>query len=460
MNPALLNRLRKGVASEVFANLTRIIIQVGGVPLFLAFWGNEGYGEWLLLTAILGYLRLSSVGFGQATRNQMAMDVSAGEHDRALGFFQSTSLLFLLIALIVLGGMSLAAAAAPSLHSFLNFDRLSVNDLQHVLLTLGLVIAINLQVEVLDAGFRCEGHYGLSTFLIVISDLVTFGLVVTVLMAGGDQVMGMTCYLFGAVFRFACLRLMLYRLAPWIDFGVEKASLRTIRMLTLPSLAFMAFPLGQAMSLQGALIVIGAVLGPAAVVTFNTVRMLSRYTAHLTVTFARIGSPEIAYAYGRGDMTLVRQVHRQVCRLGFWAAFLACSFLAITAPWILARWTSGQVAASPEVYLTLLGAVWIWAGHTLAATVLQATNNHQRFAFVFLLSAIAGLLLTILFAQSLGLSGAALAGLLVEFALLAYVLPRAAGFGGGDVRTFLRHVLTPPSPMMLRHLRTKTIGSS
>ncbi len=458
MNPAFFDRLRKGIASEVFANLTRIVIQVGGVPLFLAFWGDEGYGEWLLLTAILGYLRLSSVGFGQATRNRMAMDVSAGERDRALGYFQSTSLLFLFIGLIVLAGVGVAAIAAPAIHRFLNFELLGVGGLQHALLILGLVIAINLQVEVLDAGFRCEGHYGLSTFLIMLSDLVIFGLVVIVLMTGSGQVMGIACYLIGTVFRFALLRLVLHRLAPWIVFGLEKASFRTIRTFTLPSLAFMAFPLGQAMGLQGTLIVIGAVLGPPAVVVFNTVRMLSRYTVHLTVTFARIGSPEIAYAYGRGDMALVRQVHWQVCRLGFWAAFLACGFLAIATPWILTLWTQGQVPPWPGVYLTLLAAVLLWAGHTLAANVLQATNNHQRFAMVFLLAGIAGLLLAIPLAKAFSLPGAALASLLVEFALLVYVLPRAARFGGGTVGAFLRHVITPPSPMMLRHLRANTIG--
>ena len=41
MNAAFLDRLRKGIASEIFANLTRIVIQVGGVPLFLAFWGQR-----------------------------------------------------------------------------------------------------------------------------------------------------------------------------------------------------------------------------------------------------------------------------------------------------------------------------------------------------------------------------------------------------------------------------------
>ena len=458
MNPALLDRLRKGIASEIFANLTRVVVQVGGVPLFLAFWGDEGYGEWLLLTAILGYLRLSSVGFGQATRNRMAMEVSAGKRNEALGYFQSTSLLFLVIGMIVLIGVGLAALAAPAIHGFLNFEDLGIEGLQQALVILGCVIAINLQVEVLDAGFRCEGHYGLSTFLIMLSDLVIFALVIAVLVTGRGQVMGVACYLAGSVFRFILLRLVLNRYAPWITFGFDHASFRTVRTFALPSLAFMAFPLGQAMSLQGTLIVIGATLGPPAVVVFNTVRMLSRYTVHLTVTFARIGSPEIAYAYGRGDMALVRQVHWQVCRLGFWAALLACGALALATPWILAVWTQGQINPWPGVYLTLLAAVLVWAAHTLAANVLQATNNHQRFALAFLLAGVVGLGLAVPLTHLFSLPGAALASLLVELAVLVYVLPKAARFGGGRLRDFLLHVATPPSPMMLRHLRAKTVA--
>ncbi|MGI9508980.1 MAG: lipopolysaccharide biosynthesis protein [Geminicoccaceae bacterium] len=458
MNPAFIDRLRKGIASEIFANLTRVVIQVGGVPLFLVFWGDEGYGEWLLLTAILGYLRLSSVGFGQATRNSMAMEVSAGERERALGHFQSTSLLFVVIGLMVMIGVGMAALAAPAIHQFLNFEILGVEGLQQALIILGCVIAINLQVEVLDAGFRCEGHYGLSTFLIMLSELVIFALVIVVLVSGGGQVMGVACYLAGSVFRFCLLRFVLNRYAPWITFGVKNASFRTIRTFTLPSLAFMAFPLGQAMSLQGTLIVIGAVLGPPAVVVFNTVRMLSRYTVHLTVTFARIGSPEIAYAYGRGDMALVRQVHWQVCRLGIWAAILACGFLALATPWILAVWTQGKINPWPGVYLTLLAAVLLWAAHTLVANVLQATNNHQRFALVFLLASVLGLALAVPLTRIFSLPGTALASLLVELAVLVYVLPRAARFGGGTVGGFLQQVAIPPSPMMLRHLKVETTG--
>lgn len=457
MNPALMARIKKGVASEIFANLIRVGIQVTGVPLFLLFWGDEGYGEWLILTAILGYLRLSNVGFGQATRNRMAMEVSAGHRDRALGYFQSTSVLFVGIGALVMALVTVAAWASPMIHDFLNFEILSIQGLAWSLIILGAVIVINLQVEVLDAGFRCEGHYGLSTFLIMLSELVIFLLILLVLMTGGDLVMGIACYLFGTLFRLALLRLVLYRLGDWIVFGMRHACWQTIKDFTLPSLAFMAFPLGQAMGLQGTLIVIGATMGPSSVVVFNTVRMLSRYTVHLTVIFGRIGAPEIAFAYGRGDMALVRQVHWQVCRIGFWAALLACGVLALTTPWLLQIWTQGQIIPWPGVYLTLLAAVLVWTAHALTANVLQATNHHQRFALVFLVVSILGLVLAVPLTKLFNLPGAALAGLLVELALLAYVLPSAARFAGGTISGFLRHVAIPPSPMLLRHLTAKAV---
>ena len=457
MNPALLERIKKGVASEIFANLIRVVIQVTGVPLFLLFWGDDGYGEWLILTAILGYLRLSNVGFGQATRNRMAMEVSAGHRDRALVYFQSTSVLFVVIGALMMALVGLAAYGAGHIHEFLNFEILSIEDLSWSLIILGAVIVINLQVEVLDAGFRCEGHYGLSTFLIMLSDLVIFLLVVLVMVTGGNLVMGITCYLFGTLFRFALLRIKLYHLGSWIVFGIKSASFRTIKEFTLPSLAFMAFPLGQAMGLQGTLIVIGAILGPPAVVIFNTVRMLSRYLVHLTVIFGRIGSPEIAFAYGRGDMALVRQVHWQICRIGFWAAIVVCGILAFMTPWILKIWTQDQINPWPGVYLTLLAAVLVWTAHALIGNVLQATNNHQRLAVVFLIVSVIGLALAVPLTNIFSLPGAALSTLLVELALLLYVLPSAARFAGGTIGGFLRHIAIPPSPMLLRHLRTNAV---
>jgi O-antigen/teichoic acid export membrane protein len=458
LNAALLARVRKGFASELFANLIRIVIQVGGVPLYLTFWGTERYGEWLLLTAILGYLRLSNVGFSQATRNRMAMAVSAGDRKEALGYFQSTSMLFMVMGVLVLALALLASTLAGPIHDFLRFQELSAGDLGLALMLLGGVIVIHLQVELVDAGFRAEGHYGLSTFLVMLTELLIFAMIVAVMASGGGLLQGVACYLLGGIVRFFLLRTVLRRYAPWVRFGFGEARWTTVKSFVAPSLAFMAFPHGQAMTLQGSLIVISAILGPAAVVVFNTMRMMSRYAVHLTVIFARIGSPEIAFAYGKGKLGLVQQVHWQICRIGLWTALAACAALAVLTPWILRIWTGGRIEAMPEVYLPLLAAVFLWAAHTLAANVLQATNHHRGYALMFLAVGVSSLALVAFLAHRFGLEGAAFGTLGGEVALLLYVLPRAARFSGGTVWRLLAHVATPPSPSMLRHLKAHAAG--
>ncbi len=453
MNQGLLARIKKGAASELFANLVRVLGQFAGVPLFLAFWGTTRYGEWLLLTAVLGYLQLSNIGFSMATRTRMAMEVSAGRRAAALGIFQSTAWFFLLIGLAVMALGWLAAWQAETVRGLLNLQDLGVPELRHCLLLLAAVVAVHLQVELVDAGFRAEGHYGLGTFLVTLGELAIFVLTALVLVAGGGMVEAAACQLAGGVLRLVSLRLVLRRLVPWLHFGIAQASRRTVLALAVPSLAFMAFPVGQAMMLQGVLLVIGALLGPAAVVVFNTLRMLTRYTVHLTTMFIRIAGPEMSFAYGRGDLALLRRVHWQVCRVGLWAALVVCLALLAAGPWLLRLWTGGNVAVAMAVYLPLVLMVLCHTAHTLIANVLLATNHHRRYALVFLASSLVTLALTYLMTRELGLAGAAQASLLGELLLLLYVTPGAISFTGGGWRRFLWHILRPPSPSLFWRLR-------
>ena len=59
--------------------------------------------------------------------------------------------------------------------------------------------------------------------------------------------------------------------------GYALASWPRIRELSRPALAFMAFPAGNAISIQGTTILIGFLLNPVAVATFNPMRTLSRF---------------------------------------------------------------------------------------------------------------------------------------------------------------------------------------
>ena len=92
-------------------------------------------------------------------------------------------------------------------------------------------------------------------------------------------------------------RLLVYKL-PWISAGITHASWRRIREATRPALAFMAFPAGNALSIQGMTILIGLMLGPVAVATFNPMRTLSRFAYQILDSIKAAVWPELSAAYG------------------------------------------------------------------------------------------------------------------------------------------------------------------
>ena len=94
--------------------------------------------------------------------------------------------------------------------------------------------------------------------------------------------------------------------SPWICYGIGHANLASIRRLSSPAFAFMAFPVGNAISLQGLTVVVAMVLGPVAVVTFSTMRTLSRVGFQVLNAIARTLWPELSKAFGAGDINLAR----------------------------------------------------------------------------------------------------------------------------------------------------------
>ena len=172
-----------------------------------------------------------------------------------------------------------------------------------------------MQETLFQAAFRCVGKYPLGTMaksLVVLaaflSTMVGVGLhlspvPVTVLYVAVNAV---------GVFA---LWILLRREVPWIRFGIRHAQWAVIRRLTGPALSFMSFPLVNALNLQGILVVIGYVMGPIAVVTFNTARTISRSAAQGMNLINNSIWPEMSAAFGVGAMDIARMLHRRACQI-------------------------------------------------------------------------------------------------------------------------------------------------
>lgn len=437
------SQLRRGLGGQAFSQAVAFAVQIGSVPLFLHFWGTSLYGEWLVLAAFPAYLVISDLGFTTATSNEITMRVSSGEPERALQAFQTTwvfvTVASVLVAAVLIGGALISPVAA-----WFDFERLTDFGAATVLALLLFQVLVNIQTGIAASGLISAGQYGLHSFLTALTRLLGFVLVIVAVVAGAGPVVvaaamaGAECVGFLVVLAFA------RRHSAWMHHGFAGVSRDVFLRLARPSLGFAGFILGNAISIQGPVIVVGAILGPSAVAIFSTLRVLARSVVIFgNVVFATL-RPEVAMAYGRDDIDIMRKLSARAIQFALWLAIAAFAGFMLFGPWVVEIWTVGRIDATQPLFaFMILTAVstLLWAG---TATALYATNNNQAISLIYVVAASVGVVLAIIAAQMAGLSGVAAVLALAEFGVFVMILVRTQAFLGQPFGVLIRRVIVPP----------------
>jgi O-antigen/teichoic acid export membrane protein len=402
------------------------VTQLAGVPILLHFWGTQLYGEWLILFAIPAYLSMTDLGFSQSAANDMTQRVARGDHSGALHVFQSLVVLVLVSAivglLIVTGILNLVP-----LDAWLPFVAISGDAARWILWLLAAEVLVKLTEGVSHAGFRASGAYPLHTSIYYTTLFLQHAGIWLLATLGFGPIAAATVFLVVRAVVTPAVAVLLVRRHSWLRYGLANARVSELRRLAKPAMANIGFPLAQALNIQGMVLVVGAVLGPLAVVTFSALRTLTRLALQAVLTVSHAAEPELALAYGAGDHALLRRLYIQVVRAGLWLALAVAVALSLGGNWVVATWTHGKVAMNSSLFHWLLatavaGGLW-YSG----LIVLKAGNLHIRAACIYALSA--GLAVTLAYAamamtQRLETAGMTL--LLIDAAMAAYTLRAAA----------------------------------
>ncbi len=441
---ALISRLTQGLGAQGYSQAGQIFIRLAEVPLLLGFWGTQLYGEWLMLAAIPVCLAICDGGFTGAAGREMGMRSGAGDRPGTLALFQSTWLLLLLVSLIF-GLFAIVVVQIVPLHDWLGFKVMNPATIKLVTVLLVAHVLVGFQTGLVYGGFWCEGRYAMGMALITTMQLMEFGGLAMASALGGGPVEAALGYLVGRIGGLFLMRLGLYRATPWLRFGWRVATLGEVRRIAAPAFASLAFPLGNALNIQGMRLIVGLVLGPPAVVVFSTLRTLTRLATQPSSIINRLMEPEMASAYGGNRHDVFRRLFNHSCQVALWVSAASCIALVAAGESLLGIWTHGKVSMDWPLYtLLLLGAAVnaVWYTALMAA---YATNRHVRVAFVYSIVYGGGAFgLAYILAEFSGLAGVGSALLLSEIAIAPYVLLKAFHLTGESWGTWLRQVVSPP----------------
>jgi O-antigen/teichoic acid export membrane protein len=438
-------RLMLGFLTNWVGKLSSTVIQFVQIPVFLHFWSVPLYGEWMIVNSIPAYLSFSNVGFGSVAGNEMTMLVARDDRAAAIRVFQSCWWLIAIIctATIVLLSGTLYYLPASRL---LRLTTLGETDTKWIIFYLGVSVLLGQLEQLLQSAYRAIGRYPYGTFLKNMASLFAFGCMIgAVTLGAGARTTALVFALVNvAITIFFCI--LVRRDIPWIEYGWQHASFAEIRKLARPAFAYMGFPLGNALSLQGSLLAVGYALGPTEVVIFSTARTVSRVALQMVQMVNVTFEPEMSIAFGAGNYELTRTLLRRACQLALLVALVLVLVMLSFGPWFLVHWTGGHVPPSRPLLSILLAVVVLYALWSTSGTLMTSTNQHQRLATYYILGTSVACVLCYLLARAYGLYGAAASLLISEIVMNLYVVPACLRIAHDTLPDFLASMLHyPPS---------------
>jgi O-antigen/teichoic acid export membrane protein len=438
------DRLIRGFGATALSPVATALIQLGSVPLLLHAWGAARYGDWLLLSAIPIYLTLSDLGFGDASGSDMSMRVAANDRDGALQTFQSSWVLVTTVSVAALLLASLSVWWIPW-QRWLKLSSISSPQAAAIVLTLAAYVLVAQQDGVTESGYRSDGNFATGSFWSTVLRLAEVAAATSVAVAGGGLLAVASTYLVVRCLGAIGYALLLRRISPWIHYGIRRARAETIKQLAAPAFGFMAFPLGYALSLQGFTIVIGVLLGPVAVVAFSTLRTLSRLSVQLIGMIKNGLWPELSRAFGAGDISLARRLHRLACQASIGFSVLGGLILWILGPLIYRVWIGHRVDFDATCFHVLLLVAITNSLWNTSAVIPISTNGHCRIALAFVGTSALSLGIASVLIPRLGIVGAATALIVTDLWMTGLVLRRTLDQVQDNLSTFAEALFSVPS---------------
>jgi O-antigen/teichoic acid export membrane protein len=459
MDESTRNRLFVGFITTWLSKLASSIIQFVQIPVLFHYWSLPMNGEWMILTAIPSYLGFSNIGFGSVAGNEMTMLMARHEQDEALSVFQSCWWLISILLGVVGAAMCVTLYFLP-VASILHLTTIDDSDARWILFWLGLAVLLGQLEQLLQSAYRCIARYSYGNVLKTGLSLVAFGVqLVPVFLGYGPRTTAKVLALSNIVVTFI-LCIMVKRDISWISYGWSHASFSEIKRLARPAIAFLGFPLGHALNLQGTLIAVNYALNPVDVAIFGTARTVSRVALQVVQTVNNAVWPELSIAFGAGNMELVRLLHRRACQLALFISMSVVIVVAIFGPTFLHHWTRGKVPPSTGLVSLLLIVVVFYSLWSTSSTLVSAINQHERLATLYTIATALTVGLTFIAARHYGLYGAAGSLLLSELIMDAYVLPSALRIAHDTWAGFLSSLMhyppsLRPSAILARLRRTR-----
>jgi O-antigen/teichoic acid export membrane protein len=369
-------RAKLTAAASIVGKAIQLASMLLTVPLTLHYLGEERFGLWMTITAVLTVVSFADFGIGNGLLNAVADAHGRSNLDRAREFV-STALVLLTTVALGIGALLVIAAPLLDWAAFFNVHgSLARSEARSACLAVGACLALNLPLGIvqrvqlgLQEGFVANLWQALGTLL---------GLIGVVLAVRARAPLPLL------VLAFSGGPTIALALSAVVEFGVRHRQLRprlalvrkeTTRQLLHTGGLFFVAQVGTLIVSNGASFAIARIVSADAVAPYSIAMRPIQALTLLTTVWAMPLWPAYAEAWARGDYAWVSATLTRTLRAGLTIS-IACAVIFFACNgWLLARWVG---AAHVPDRLTVAGACLFLVGNSARCTASMCLNGIGR----------------------------------------------------------------------------------
>jgi O-antigen/teichoic acid export membrane protein len=366
------SRVAKALASTALGQVLSIGQNFLLVPLYLRAWGEQGYGKWTALTALVSYLSLLDLGGQSFVGNRLAEAFALNKPDEFRRTLDRGFTLFSLIA-----GTAAALIGLLLLLPGLPWDR----EARLVLASSAASFSLSVCGGVIIPCYAATGQVVRATAVGMLGRLATVIASVVALYASCTMpAYALLLLVVTAIANVFIVRDLRHAVGDLFRLNFEWRLLRGSMEMLRGSLDFWFFSLAGALNLQGLVLVVSSVAGASAVAQFVT----HRAAASLIVYSGNLLRPalwtEMTFMAARGDTTRLRETVSLATRLSACSAAIAAMGICVVAPSGYALWTRSQLKLDIPLLVVLVVQAALAAAWSAASWPLMAANKPRILA--------------------------------------------------------------------------------
>ena len=416
----MFKRIISVLGANIFGQVCTVLIQFLGVPIFLNFWGQAFYGEWLMIVAVPSYLMVTGTGIGFVSGNKLQILIADNKEEEAAVVFQSAWTMICLLSIAVLAIVIPVVLLSP-IHDWLNIKFNSPYEVKSALNILSIYMFISLLTEVVAAVYRATGRFARGIFITNLLRIVEFVAIIVAVVFGAKIIVAALIYL---IVRICGILWMIYECSKlsWFYISLAKASFNEMKSEFTAIVSFLGVPMSQALLIQGMTTVVGIRLGASAVVVFTVTRTLINVIKQFASIIYGAILPEFSVSISKGNLQTARLLHRLSFQTTLWFAIISSVLLFLFSDWIMLIWTGGKISLDTKFFVLMLVVTIPYTLSTVSSFVPVSINKFSKLAFTSLFNAVMCIALTYLLAPYFGLVSVPISFLFAEIVMFYTVV--------------------------------------